>query len=115
VESLFHSASGRSLSNVTPVETGAGFFEFDPCRVAVDLINFQNDFCSPDGFRGGTVTNTHNAAAAARASRVPVDAHRLGAHVIYTRQVLDLTKLTVRQRRWAASDQLCAAGSSSPR
>lgn len=93
------------------METGTGFFDIDPRRVAVVLIDFQNDFCSPDVFQGGPVTNTHNAAAAERASEFAVDAHRLGAHVIYTRQVLDLTKLTERQRRSAASDELCAAGS----
>jgi hypothetical protein len=35
----------------------------------------------------------------------------LGAHVIYTRQVLDLSKLTSRQRRWEHPDGLCALGS----
>jgi nicotinamidase-related amidase len=31
--------------------------------------------------------------------------------VIYTRQVLDLARLTTRQRRWERPDGLCAAGS----
>lgn len=96
---------------MAPVETGAGFFELDSRRVAVVLIDFQNDFCSPDVFQGRAVTNTRNAAAATRASRFAAGAHRLGAHVVYTRQVLDLTELTERQRRSAASDELCAAGS----
>jgi nicotinamidase-related amidase len=93
------------------VEHSAGLFDLDPRRVAVVLIDFQNDFCSPDVFQGRIATNTRNAAAAVRASRFAAGAHRLGAHVIYTRQVLDLTKLTERQRRSAASDNLCVAGS----
>lgn len=89
----------------------ADLFGLDPCQVAVVLIDFQNDFCSPDVFQGRTATNTHNAAAAARANSFAAEAHRLGAHVVYTRQVLDLSKLTERQRLSAAQDDLCAVGS----
>ncbi|HEY6748678.1 MAG TPA: isochorismatase family cysteine hydrolase [Mycobacteriales bacterium] len=86
------------------------FFELPPGRVAVLLIDFQNDFCSPD-VAPGPPANTHNAAAAARASRFAGDAARLGAHVVYTRQILDPHRLTARQRRWERPDGLCALGS----
>jgi nicotinamidase-related amidase len=89
----------------------ATFADLDPRRVAVVLIDFQNDFCSPEVFEGQHATNTHNAAAAARANRFAAAAHRLGAHVMYTKQVLDPAMLTDRQRRAAADERLCAVGS----
>ena len=55
--------------------------------------------------------NTHSAAAAVRAKRFAVDSRRLGAHVVYVRQIFDPAKLTERQRRVAGSDELCTAGS----
>jgi nicotinamidase-related amidase len=69
----------------------AAFFDLDPRRVAVVLIDFQNDFCSPQVFDGRRVTNTHNAIAAARANRFAAQAHRLGAQMVYTRQVFDFS------------------------
>ena len=75
------------------------FFGLPPARVAVVLIDFQNDFCSPDVAPGGPVSNTGNAAAAVRANRFAAAAAAAGAHVLYTRQVLDLDRLTSRQRR----------------
>lgn len=88
-----------------------GFFELPLERVAVLLVDFQNDFCSPDACRDGVVTNRGNAAAARRADQFARRAAAQGAHVIYTRQVLDLDRLTARQRRWERPDGLCAAGS----
>jgi nicotinamidase-related amidase len=87
------------------------FFSLAPGRVAVVLIDFQNDFCSREVARGGQVTNTGNAAVAVRANAFAAAAASSGAHVIYTRQVLDLARLTPRQRRWERPDGLCAAGS----
>lgn len=87
------------------------FFSLPPARVAVVLVDFQNDFCSPKVARGGPVTNTGNAAAAGRANAFAAAAASAGAHVIYTRQALDLDRLTARQRRWERPDGLCAAGS----
>jgi nicotinamidase-related amidase len=89
----------------------ADFFALPPERVAVVLIDFRNDFCSPDVAAGGPVTNTRNAAAAVRANRFAAAAAQRGAHVVYTRQVLDPQRLTSRQRRWKRPDGLCAAGS----
>jgi len=89
----------------------ADFFGLPPARVAVVLIDFQNDFCSPQVAAGGPVTNTHNAAAAVRANTVAGTAAALGARILYTRQVLDPNRLTSRQRRWERPDGLCAAGS----
>jgi nicotinamidase-related amidase len=88
-----------------------GFFGLDPRHVAVVMIDFQNDFCSPEVFAGQPATNTHNAAAAVRANRFAVHAQARGAHVVYTRQVLDVDKLTQRQRRAAASEAVCVVGS----
>jgi nicotinamidase-related amidase len=87
-----------------------GLVDLPPERVAVVLIDFQNDFCSPD-VTAGPPANTHNAAAAARANRFAAAAAGFGAHIVYTRQVLDLRRLTPRQRRWERPDGLCAKGS----
>ena len=87
------------------------FFHLPPQRVAVVLIDFQNDFCSPDVAGGGPVSNTGNAAAAVRANSFAAAAAELGAHVIYTRQVLEPDRLTPRQRRWERPDGICSAGS----
>lgn len=80
-------------------------------QVAVVLVDFQNDFCHPRASRARPPTNTANAATAHRANRFAAKAADLGAHVIYTRQVLDLDRLTPRQRRWERPDGLCAVGS----
>ncbi|MEV5964596.1 isochorismatase family cysteine hydrolase [Kribbella sp. NPDC051952] len=87
------------------------FFALPLNRVAVVLIDFQNDFCSPEVSGDGPVTNTNNAAAALRANAFAQEAASLGARVVYTQQVLDLERLTERQRRWERADGLCAAGS----
>ncbi|MEV0842699.1 isochorismatase family cysteine hydrolase [Actinocatenispora sera] len=88
-----------------------GFFELEPRRVAVVLVDFQNDFCHPDASTGRPPGNTRNAQAARRADTFARRAGELGARVVYTRQVLDLDRLTPRQRRWERADGLCAAGS----
>lgn len=75
------------------------------------LIDFQNDFCSPEVSGDGPPTNTNNAATALRANEFAREAAELGARVVYTQQVLDLDRLTERQRRWERADGLCAAGS----
>lgn len=87
------------------------FFDLPLNRVAVVLIDFQNDFCGPEVAGDGPVTNTNNAAAALRANAFAREAASLGARVVYTQQVLDLDRLTERQRRWERADGLCAAGS----
>lgn len=93
------------------MESDAGFSELDPHRVAVVMVDFQNDFCSPDVAQGRPATNTQNATAAVRANRFAASAGRLGAHIVYTRQVLDPTTLTARQGRAAASEELCVVDS----
>ncbi|SDS58636.1 cysteine hydrolase family protein [Microlunatus soli] len=81
-------------------------------RVAVVLIDFQNDFCSPDiGGGDPPPPNTHNEQTARRANSFAEQAGALGAHLIYTRQVLDMDMLTERQRRWESPSGLCAVGS----
>jgi nicotinamidase-related amidase len=75
------------------------------------MVDFQNDFCSPGACGDGPVTNTHNAQTAQLANAFARHAAGLGAHVLYTRQVLDMDRLTERQRRWERPDGLCAAGS----
>ncbi len=91
-------------------ETAEGFFGLSPRRVAVVMVDFQNDFCSPEVFSNGPVTNTGNAETARRANAFARHAAGLGARVVYTRQVLDMDHLTARQRRWERPDGLCAAG-----
>jgi nicotinamidase-related amidase len=91
-------------------QVSEGFFDLFPHRVAVVMVDFQNDFCSPEVFGGGPVTNTRNAEAAQRASTFAAHAAGLGAHVVYTQQILDMGQLTARQRRWERPEGLCAAG-----
>jgi len=79
-------------------------------QLAVVLIDFQNDFCSPDLAKDGPPSNTHNELAARRANSFAEEAAALGAHVIYTQQVLDLNTLSARQQRWEMPNGLCAVG-----
>lgn len=90
---------------------GAGFFDLSLQQVAVVMVDFQNDFCSPEVFGGGPVTNTGNAKTAERASAFARQAADLGARIVYTQQVLDMDRLSARQRRWERPGGLCAAGS----
>jgi nicotinamidase-related amidase len=87
-----------------------GFFDLFPRQVAVVMVDFQNDFCSPEVCGDGPVTNTRNAEAAQRASVFAARAADLGAQVVYTQQILDMDHLSRRQRRWERPDGLCAAG-----
>lgn len=75
------------------------------------MVDFQNDFCSPEVAVDCPPVNTHNAATGRRANVFAARAAELGSRVIYTRHVLDLDRLTWRQRRWEEPDGLCAAGS----
>lgn len=80
-------------------------------RIAVVLVDFQNDFCSPDAGQGRPPTNSNNEAAARRANRFAAAASSRGAHIIYTQQVLNWATMPPRQQRWETLDGLCAAGS----
>lgn len=81
-------------------------------RVAVVLVDFQNDFCSPDAGDGTSPPpNVSNERAARRANEFAREAATMGAHVIYTQQVLDWDALPDRQRCWETPDGLCAVGS----
>jgi len=91
-------------------EPARSFFDLLPDRVAVAMVDFQNDFCSPKACGAGPATNTHNAETAQRANIFASHAAGLGAHVVYTRQILDLSRLDERQRRWEQPGGLCAAG-----
>ncbi len=91
-------------------QAAEGFFDLFPRQVAVVMIDFQNDFCSPKVRGVGPVTNTRNAKAAQRANAFAAHAVDLGAQVVYTQQILDMDRLTGRQRRWERPDGLCAAG-----
>lgn len=80
-------------------------------RIAVVLVDFQNDFCSPDAGDGiSPPPNVNNERAARRTNDFARDAAEMGAHVIYTQQVLDWGALSERQRRWETPDGLCAVG-----
>lgn len=80
------------------------FRHMAPPRVALLLVDFQNDFCSPTVFGEARPTNTLNAITAHRANEFARRASALGIHVIYSRQVIDLSKLTIRQRQWKRQD-----------
>jgi len=85
--------------------------DLDPRHVAVLIVDFQNDFCSPDVFVHRPATNTHNATAAHRANEFAQRATAVGATVIYTQQVLDLARLSPRQRRAEEHGGICLKGS----
>ncbi|WP_433372188.1 cysteine hydrolase family protein [Actinoplanes sp. CA-142083] len=85
--------------------------DLDPERVAVVLVDFQRDFCEPPGVESGQAGTDANARTALRANEFAAQAARLGVRVIYSQQVLDVDRLTERQRRWEADSTLCLAGS----
>lgn len=85
--------------------------DLPPERVGVLMVDFQNQFCHPRACGAGPVINRHNAAAARRADAFAKAAAHRGAQVVYTRQVLDLGRLTARQRSWDEQLGLCRAGS----
>lgn len=88
-----------------------GLLALDPRRVAVLMVDFQNDFCSPDVSVGGPATNTANTAAAHRANAFAHQAAAAGAAVVYTQQLLDPDRLTPRQRLAEPDGGLCPIGS----
>lgn len=101
---------------ITPAATLSNVAQSDladvpPARVGVLMVDFQNQFCDPRACGDGPVTNTHNAVAAHRANAFAAAAAKLGAKVIYTRQVLDLGQLSARQRRWDEQLGVCKKGS----
>jgi nicotinamidase-related amidase len=77
-------------------------------RVAVVLVDFQNDFCT--GMELGSSAHS-NAVTARRANEFAKEAAQLGAHVIYSREILDPALLSDKQRRWERAGGLCANGS----
>lgn len=87
----------------------SGFRKLEPGRVAVVLVDFQNDFCrSPESYPAQTRANAETAR---RANGFAAEAARLGVRVIYSQQVMDTERLTPRQRRWEKDSRLCLAGS----
>ena len=85
----------------------ADFFDLAPERVAVVLIDFQNDFCSPGVAASAQPTNTHNAAATTSQPRLPTPEPTSSTPA----RSSTLDRLTPRQRRWERPGGLCAAGS----
>lgn len=82
-----------------------------PHEVALLLVDFQNDFCHPDASNGPVATNTAKAATAHRANDFAGRVAALGVHIIYSQQILNLSRLTPRQRQWETADGLCREGS----
>ncbi|MGA8116780.1 MAG: isochorismatase family cysteine hydrolase [Actinocatenispora sp.] len=80
-------------------------------RVAVLLVDFQNQFCHPAACGSGPVGNTNNARAAHRATEFAARAAAIGAPVVYSQQVYDPERSTPRQRHWDEQLGLCRAGS----
>lgn len=85
--------------------------KLEPHRVAVVLVDFQNDFCRPAPTEEGQLQTQANAETAWRANDFAAKAASLGMRVIYSQQVLDPARLTPRQRRWEQNSKLCLAGS----
>jgi len=83
----------------------------DPRRVVVLLVDFQNDFCHSEPSPAAPPVTAGNAATAQRAQAFAASALRLGAQIVYTRQVLDPARLTERQRRRESLGGLCLLGS----
>jgi nicotinamidase-related amidase len=77
--------------------------------VAVLLVDFQNDFCRGTG--PDPEQTRANADAARGANAFAAAAARLGARVIYSRQIQEPARLTPRQRRQEEQSSLCRAGS----
>lgn len=86
--------------------------KLEPHRVAVVLVDFQNDFCRPSRPDEDPAQTRPNADAARKANDFAGQAARLGLRVLYSQQILDPARLTPRQRRWEQNSQLCLAGSS---
>ena len=85
--------------------------KLEPDRVAVVLVDFQNDFCRPSLSDEDPAQSQANAGAARRANDFAAEAASLGMRVIYSRQILDPARLTPRQRRREEHSRLCLAGS----
>ena len=96
--------------HVVETERVDAFLAIDPSRVAVVLVDFQNDFCEPGAFGIDPPNNTANATTAQHANEFAHAASRYGTKTIYTRQVVDLSQLDHRQRRWEEDSTLCRAG-----
>jgi len=94
------------------VVAGPGdFFTLPPERVAVVLIDFQKRFLQPARVRRWPGPEHGQRGRRRPGEHVRAAATELGAHVVYTRQVLDPDRLSSRQRRWERPDGICAVGS----
>lgn len=91
-------------------ERTEALLDLDPRSVAVVLVDFQRDFCVGSG-PVPYKTTSGNAHAAERANLFAAQAAEFGVRTIYSQQVLDLDRLTWRQRRWEESSRLCRLGS----
>ncbi len=87
------------------------FCKLEPGRVAVVLVDFQNDFCRSSAPGQDLAQTRANAEAARRANVFAAEAARLGMRVIYSQQLMDPARLTPRQRRREKDSRLCLAGS----
>jgi len=61
--------------------------KLEPHRVAVVLVDFQNDFCRPARPDGDPLQTQANAETAWRANDFAAEAARLGMRVIYSQQI----------------------------
>jgi nicotinamidase-related amidase len=99
------------MGTMNPPDQGTALDRLEPRRIAVVLVDFQNDFCRPSDPGHDPAQTAANAAAASRASAFAAAASAVGMRVIYTQQILDLTRLDARQRRWEKHSRLCRDGS----
>jgi nicotinamidase-related amidase len=80
-----------------------------PEKVAVVLVDFQNGFCHEDA--DASDNKVSNRKAALRANAFAATASRLGAYIVYTKQILDPEHPTPRQCEWAIPENICPKGS----
>jgi len=99
-----HPGHHSAMPERDPLES---FLSIEPGRVAVVLVDFQNDSCAPGAFGVEPPNNRANAATARRANEFAHTAIGYGTKVIYTRQMNDHSRLNERQRRWERQSKAC--------
>jgi nicotinamidase-related amidase len=99
-------SGGETSGHASPSDLAA-LCELERDRVAVVLVDFQTDFCGGASLGAPVIGNARTAL---RASVFASEARDLGCHVIYTRQVIDLNRLTPRQRQFESDSSHALSG-----
>jgi nicotinamidase-related amidase len=86
-------------------QSQSDIISIDPNNIAVVLIDFQNGFCQQSS--NPVDDKASNRKAALHANEFAASASRLGAKIVYTKQILDPEMITPRQRQWAIPENIC--------